>query len=172
MENSLLDILDVIGTWVSSIGTVGAVITSLWIANSSNKAKLKVSATASYIIDTKSKDKPLVCLINILNIGKKPVTITCLGWEIGTGKKKKTFFQKTSDSILEEIPKTLMESQDLSIGINGNGNWLQNMANLLKDYDLKTMKLVVATNLGESFKAEVDQNLINEILKQQRKNGS
>lgn len=170
MENSLLDILDVIGTWVSSIGTVGAVITSLWIANNSNKAKLKVSASASYIIDTKSKDKPLVCLINIVNVGKKPVTITCLGWEIGRGKKKKSFLQNTNGSILEEIPKTLMESQDLSIGINfnGSGNWLQNMANLLKDYDLKTMKLVVATNLGESFKAEVDQSLINEILKLQK----
>ena len=170
MENSLLDILDVIGTWVSSIGTVGAVITSLWIANSGNKAKLKVSATASYIIDTKSKDKPLVCLISVINIGRKPVTVTCLGWEIGKRKKKKTFLQKTNDAILGEIPKTLMESQDLSIGIYSSGNWFQYMANLLKDYDLKTMKLVVATNLGESFKAEVDQSLINEILKLQIEN--
>lgn len=170
MENSLLEILNVIGTWISSIGTVGAVITSLWIANNGNKAKLKINATASYIIDTKSQDKPLVCLINIVNIGKKPATITCVGWEVGRGKKKKTFLQKTSNSMLEDIPKTLMESQDLSIGINfnGTGNWLQNMANLLKGHDLKTMKLVVATNLGESFKAKVDQSLIEEILKQQK----
>jgi hypothetical protein len=169
MEVTTLNILNVIGTWIAAIGTVGAVITSLWLASSNNKVKLKISANSSFLIIPGIPHKE-VCRINIANIGIRPIKINNIGWHIGKGKKKIQLLQKTNGSTIDTIPKTLMEHEDISIDIdfisenvNKNVNWIENMARLAMKHNINTLQIIVTTNIGEIFKAKVNKSLINSI---------
>jgi len=171
MEVSTLNILDVIGTWIAAIGTVGAVITSLWLASSNNKVKLKISANTSFLVIPGVSGYTEVCLINIANIGTRPIKINNIGWYIGKGKKKIQLIQNINGSTTGTIPKTLMEHEDISIDIafvNNNVNWIADMAQVAKGYDINTLQVVVTTNIGKTFKAKAGESLINSIKEKKK----
>jgi hypothetical protein len=172
MEVTTLNILDVIGTWIAAIGTVGAVITSLWLASNSNKVKLKISANTSFLVIPGVSGHKEVCLINIANIGTRPIKINSIGWYIGKGKKKIQLIQNTNGSTTGIIPKTLMEHEDISIDIafinNNNVNWIEGMAKLASKHDINTLQIVATTNIGITFKEKADESLINSIKEKQK----
>lgn len=168
METSTVDIWNAVGTWISGLGTIGAVITSLWLANNNNKIKLKIKVNSSILIDTFTKEKQEVCHIEIVNICTRNVKINAIGWEIKRGKIKQNFYQKTDGSLSAKLPLTLNEGEDISIALDfKHGDWLKSMAKHLKGYDIKDLKLIVVTNI-ENFKCNIDNSLI-EALKQERK---
>lgn len=170
MEVTTLQVLDVIGTWVAAIGTVGAVITSLWLSFNSNKEKLKINASVRIMSDNKTLLRHLLCIINIVNIGIRQSKINAIGWEIGNGKDKKTFWQNTQDSLSDYVPKTLHEGEEANILINCNGEveWLTEMAKNTKGYKEEDLKVVVVTAI-DTFKVKVDNSLITELKKERKR---
>ena len=171
MEVTTLNILNVIGTWIAAIGTVGAVITSLWLASSNNKVKLRISANSSFLVIPGVSSHKEVCLINIANIGTRPIKINNIGWYIGKGKKKIQLIQNTNGSTTGTIPKTLMEHEDISIDIafiNNNVNWIEDMAKLASKHDINTLQIVATTNIGITFREKADSSLINSIKEKQK----
>lgn len=171
MEVTTLNILNVIGTWIAAIGTVGAVITSLWLASSNNKVKLRISANSSFLVIPGASGHKEVCLINIANIGTRPIKINNIGWYIGKGKKKIQLIQNTNGSTTGTIPKTLMEHEDISIDIafiNNNVNWIEDMAKLASKHDINTLQIVATTNIGITFREKADSSLINSIKEKQK----
>ncbi|KAB7881234.1 hypothetical protein [Poseidonibacter ostreae] len=170
MEATTLQIVDVVGTWIASIGTVGAVITSLWIANNSNKVKLNVSASARVLIDSTRNGNPSLCYISIVNIGNKIAKINSIGWKIKRGKNKQEFFQNTNGSIADKVPLTLQEGDDATITIefNGEANWLESITKAIQGYSIKDLKLVVVTNT-ENFEVFIDESLVKEIMKERKR---
>jgi len=167
MEATTLNVLDVVGTWIAAIGTVGAVITSLWLSINANKEKLKIKASARILIDSSRNDRPMLCMIEIVNIGNKQSKINTIGWEIGKGKKKKSFWQNTNGSIADKLPKTILEGEEatFTVDFNSEAQWLNKMANNLKEHNIKDLKVVVCTST-ETFKVRIDDSLAKEINKE------
>lgn len=89
MEETNLQLWNVIGTWVASIGTVSAVITSLWFSRQQNRIRLKISAGARMVFTPGSEHQPMYCIINVVNIGDRPAKITGISWQFGRFKNKK-----------------------------------------------------------------------------------
>ncbi|WP_152057710.1 hypothetical protein [Aliarcobacter butzleri] len=165
METTTLEIIDVIGTWIAAIGTVGAVITSLWFSLNANRDKLKIKASAMLQGSIPKKEPPLLlCVITIVNIGNIQSKINVIGWEIGRGKKKKTFIQNTNGSIQDNTPKILQQGEEAIITFECNDKWLNKMAKDLKGYKTKDLKVIVSTALN-SFKTKIDNSLVIELEK-------
>lgn len=167
MEVTTLQILNVIGTWIAAIGTVGAVITSLWLSYNSNRVKLKIKADARILVDSTRQDRPMMCFIEIVNIGNKPVKINSLGWKIKRRKEKKEYFQVTRGSIADTLPLTLTEGSDATITIDftGQSQWLTKMAENIKDYKVEDLRIMAVTNI-ESFEAKIEDSLVKELKKE------
>ena len=81
MNSDILDILSVIGTWVASLGTVAAVITSLYLARAQNSIKVRVYADLRKMISNASKEMPDYLFVSVVNTGFRPVNIMNIGWE-------------------------------------------------------------------------------------------
>ncbi|MCL1127796.1 hypothetical protein [Shewanella surugensis] len=88
MDSDSLQLWSVIGTWLASIGTVSAVVTSLWLANRQGKIHLGIVAGHRQLVTKASKTVPDLCMIKIVNKGTRPAKITGIGWECGRFKKK------------------------------------------------------------------------------------
>ena len=167
MHNSVLQLWSVIGTWVASIGTVAAVITSLWLALHQNTIKLKVSAKHRFMVSPSWGSTPDCCVIFVVNIGLRPAKITQVSWQVGRGKKKKYLLQTFGFPGFEDIPKTLYEGDDVFFVIpfnykNNDDDWIfsfprelvgDNSPNLIK-----TLQVCVYTSTGKTFKNKAEKS--------------
>lgn len=88
MDLTSLQLWGVIGTWVAGIGTVAAVITSLWFAMHLNSIKLEGSASHRIAVTPGSKETPDYCFIHVVNIGLRPAKITNVSWHVGRGRRR------------------------------------------------------------------------------------
>lgn len=173
MEQSTLQLWDVIGTWVASIGTVSAVITSLWLAYHQSKLKLKVASGIRQLITPGSDHIPEYCVINVVNTGSKPAKITNISWEAGRFKDKKCLIQLFGYPGFDSIPKVLAEGEEANfmVPLRENGDqedWIVRFSiNLLKDNPriVSSLKACVHTSVGQSFKVRAEKALIDELAK-------
>ena len=170
MEATTLQVYDVIGTWIAAIGTVGAVITSLWLSFNSNKVKLKIDTSASILIHPSIQERGMHCIITISNIGTRPVTIKGIGWEIQRGNEKKNFIQMTWTTTKGNLPLFLQEGEVTDVIIpnqNEDGFWFTQMAKETKGFLVQDLKVVISTS-SNSFKVKIDDSLAKEIQKERK----
>ena len=147
-----------IGTWIAGLGTVGAVITSLYLARNSNKVKLKVSIAVGINMDTEESS----LIITIANIGNKMATLKFLNWEIDRrGHDRVNFFNKY---LLANIPLVILEGEEKDIYLDYN-HWLNEMSKSTLKYQAEDLKLVVST-IQDTFKIKIDKDLANRIMKE------
>ena len=176
-----LQLWGVIGTWVASFGTVGAVVVSLWLAYHQNAIRLRVSASLGRSVETGGGSVKRFCWIRVTNIGNRSAKIAIIAWKIGRGKAKKNFIQLFSSNryvISDDIPKILTEGEEanyyLPIGTRDEYDWSLKFVRSMKEcgYDemhLKTLKIVISTSVGRTFKAKTDVRLIQYLLEEYRK---
>ncbi|HDZ45608.1 hypothetical protein LCGC14_0097230 [marine sediment metagenome] len=172
MDTTTLQLWSVIGTWVAGIGTVGAVVTSLWFALHQNTIKLKVSAGHRILVTPGSKETPDYCSIQVVNVGLRPAKITHVGWEVGRWRNKKYMLQTFGYPGFDDVPKTLYEGEEASFMIpflysGGGEDWVVRFPKYIVGDGsprlIKTLKVSVHTSVGQSFKRKVERNLIDKI---------
>lgn len=152
-----------IGTWVAGLGTLSAVLTSLYLAKNANKIKL----VANIQVYSNIQEEQFILGITISNIGNKIANIKFINWEINKiGMLKKAFGSK---HLNYNLPKILLEGDEHKISIDLLENdWLSDITRLTNGYNIKKMKLIVHTT-QDTFEFKIDETLVNEIM-EERKN--
>jgi hypothetical protein len=163
-----IQIANTVGTWLAGIGTVAAVITSLWFSRRENKIKLAVKVSHSQIITRGQQSTPDCLFIHAVNTGVRPANITGFGWFVGRFKNKQHFVQLLGDSGSDAVPKMLNEGEEGNFFIrlardeNPTG-WIDKfIADVLQPNprkQIKTLRLMAYTSVGQNFKAKIDSNL-------------
>jgi len=174
MSETAIQLWGVIGTWVAGIGTVSAVIVSLWLAYHQGRARLIVNAGHRLIITQGSKVRPEYCVIKVVNRGNRPANITSIGWEAGRFKNKKHFVQALGTPGFDDVPKVLHEGEEANFMIpfrlNGDDkDWVVLFPKYLADPEGKTryikqLRVVVATSVGQMFRVRPEKNLVKKLL--------
>ena len=157
-----------IATWLAAIGTVSAVIVSLYVLISNRKISISITSDIYQFEGGKE------CLIiKVTNTGLRSVVINnchCIYFQIGRFKSKKFIAigtnyidQRNSSS----FPCQLTEGEVLNLVIsleNEDGNWLQNFkSEYLKGVPLSTLKVVVCPNVSKSIKTAVGNSIIKKL---------
>src|ERR1039457_2189957 len=103
-----------VGTWVSSIATIAAVITALYIATRVEKVRLKVQVGLMEIIIGDGSPFQEHLGINVTNLGERPVTVNSVGWAIGKGKKRRFAMQPLNSPHSAQYPIELAYGKSAS----------------------------------------------------------
>ena len=165
--------------WFSAIGTVSAVIVSLYLARKS-KPKLTVRVGHRIIITPGMKGPfPEYVAFSITNIGGRILKITNLGWKIGLFRwkidllKEKTAIQPTiRDELSNTIPIDLKDGEmaNYFIELKDDKNWIKHFA---KDFIesksrilLLTLRFEVYTSIGRTFSCKVEKPLLQMLIKE------
>lgn len=159
--------------WLSAIGTIMAVIVALYLARNDKQIKLKVSA--GHWIEPPNDNFPAptdYLMINVVNVGYRPVTISKIGWEIGFLFKKILFQNIVSNRLSSKLPIKLAETGDEAtycIRLYIGEVWLEKF---LTEHigafpRLKTLflKIRVDTTVGKSFRSQINKALRREMIK-------
>lgn len=172
-----LQLWQVIGTWLTGVGTVGAVITSLWFSWHQNRVKLRVVVGHRVLATPGSSDWPEYCTIRVTNIGIRPAKIVNVSWHVGRRwtlrgrRNKRNFIQTFGHAMSANVPTILQEGEEAAFMVplysdSGDG-WLEGFARDTIADDppkiLKSLRATVHTSVGQRFTTKPERNLLAKI---------
>lgn len=79
LSDYMIRVLALLGSWLAGIGSLAAVITSLWLARRSEKPHLSVKVHMKGFGATDPHNRPR-WVFSIINTGFRSVTVESLGW--------------------------------------------------------------------------------------------
>ena len=157
-----------IGTWVAGMGTVSAVIVSLYLAISERKVSLSITSEIFVFDDNNER-----IIIKISNKGSRPVIIennACIAFQAGWWKNKKNLGIGSNYIFLPNgirFPYRLDLGDCLDFGINlvnQNGNWLENFkSTFLKNRSILTLRVIVYPNASKPIKVKPGKTIIQRL---------
>ena len=176
MENVIFsketwEFINTFSPWLSAVGTLAAVLVSLYLAGRDRRIKLRISAGHRLIVSQGLPGEPSDYLaIHIVNIGHRETQITGLGWKIGLFKKQYGIQTIMRDGMSSTMPVRIRDGEEASyfIPLKGDPRWLNDfVVNFLQPNPksrLKHIKLQAFTSVGKKFETKIDKGLQNKLL--------
>ena len=164
-----INIWNAVGTWVAGIATFCAVLVSLYLAQRSERIRIKIVAGIREVYAGDGSPPEKNVQISVVNLGDRPVIINSVGWKIGTGKNARLCIQPVSGNWTHNYPKEIAHGEQASflISFKATPNWLSEFAKgFVQDVshkNLKTLRALVHTSLGQSIKATPESGLLEKI---------
>jgi len=170
MDDSTLNLVNAIGAVFSAIGTVAAVVLALYLARRDNMIRLLNSVTEGELISQTGFRS--VIMINITNIGRRPVQVNSLSWRLGFIKKR-FYFIKLDQNDLDNhpLPKKLEDGDQAQYFISFQdfkkimGDIIPGLTWIRRNHVSISMKLLVHTSAGKTFIVKPDKILRTQIGK-------
>jgi hypothetical protein len=172
---------EAIGTWIASIGTVGAVGAAIWIARRDNAVRLRVFATVGQIAG-----QPAIPLerkhvwITATNIGRRTVTVTTVGWRSGLLRydspwlARQYAMQQVGPLIGPQLPLKMQDGDSASWMIPLD-EWLDGVEKLIASprwLGLRTMYVQAFSSTGDVVSVRVSSSLREKIARAIASKGS
>jgi hypothetical protein len=167
MNETTYKLLVVAGSWLAGVGSLAAVITSLWLARRSNIIRLGIRASHVQIVTPGESDSPDYVQINIVNKGLRPAKITGVGWQVGI-LRKIHLVQLFGDVNSDQLPKMINEGEEVNLFVKFHAqydgdDWIVRFPQkaLLPNYRwrLMNLKVVAFTSVGQTFKKKIEKTL-------------
>ncbi len=178
MEKAIFDketwkFINTFAPWLSAIGTIAAVVVSLYLARQGSSIKLNITAGHRLRATPGIKGPyPEYLVINIVNIGYRDVQITNIGWKIGFFKKQMQHAIQLiePDGMSSPLPVWLKygEQANYFIPLGLKREWLENFIKDFYKYHTKSRvkhtKVWVSTSLGKTLESTIEDGLQKIIL--------
>lgn len=170
MEIETLSWINAIAAISSAIGTIAAVIVALYLARRDEMLRLRASVARGDVIS--KIDSRSVVMINISNIGRRPVQITSLGWRIGFAKKRHYFLKlDENDPDNHPLPNKLGDGDQAHYFISAPDfdrlmdeiidglSWMQ------RNFVARSMRFLIHTSAGKVFVVKPAKDLRTHVMK-------
>jgi hypothetical protein len=163
------EIINSFANWLAAIGTIAAVIVSLYLANRSmHKARLSVGLRI-LVGPGSTKPYPQYVVFNIVNVGERPLRITNIGWRTGLWKKRHAL-QLFEESMSSKLPVDLTQGETAQWFVPTTAPdepWSSYFARgFLSQHPriaLRTLRGQAFSSLGHIFEAEPEPDLISKL---------
>jgi hypothetical protein len=151
------DLYNGLGTWLSAIGSLAAVIVALYLSSRSTRYKAKVSVTPVTMFSVADGDYVRRFLqFTVVNTGERPFRVEQLGWRSGLFSKHYVvqLFDREQSS---PLPVELVHGQKAHwmIPTDAGRSWYQIIAEKLLIesgmWPIATLKATFHTTVGEAF---------------------
>jgi hypothetical protein len=169
ISKSQWELYNSFAVWLSAIGTLAAVITSLYLAKYKSKPRAKLHTAIVSLIEPGAGDNyPEFLVIRIVNTGDRNIMVTQIGWRTGLFKKRFAvqMFDHTNSS---PIPIELLHGHEAQwfIPLDNKEAWFMQFAKkmLMPDYRLScfTLRAQVFTSINRIFEKKPSLNIISEL---------
>lgn len=158
-----IEFLSMIGTWVASIGTLGAVIVSLYLALANATVSLNIKDCFAYAINTFNGTDDKFYHVKIINLSDKSVTIDQVG--IKLHNKQVLIVPITGNLLTTQLPKSILYGENVIWSISTQ-DLLKEWIPIIKENnwsikDIKKWRIIVSTSIGQNFEKKICKDLIN-----------
>ena len=157
--------------WLSAIGTIAAVIATIYFARRGHRISLKISAGHRLIIGQGTPEPfPEYLTIKVVNTGYRDTNITNIGWKVGLFKKRYAVQNIVQNTISSKLPILLREGDEANyyIPIDKETNWLENFCDrMLKPHPrihVHFIMIWVSTSVGKNFGSKIEPGLKEKLM--------
>ena len=155
-SDETLKVIDALGSWVSGIGTLGAVIISLYLAREAGRIKYRASVGIRRIVQQGNPNRPEYITVHVTNIGSKPIRVTNFSWKWGVFRRKYAL-QMFRTGISADPPVNLEEGQEHTFFIpiqyqdrDWFTEWRKSFENgFWQKWEIASLRGVVHTSVGQ-----------------------
>ena len=161
---------------LTAIGTLGAVIVSLWLALRDTRVRLRVDAGIAKIllerqIYERVSQEPDFVIITVTNIGRRVVTVTGLIWKSRLIRSRVVFQMPGEAPLSAQIPARLQDGDQVSFSVPLEVLASAKQSALFKGLiprprwlTVRFLRMLVRTSTGEFVSAPLDKELRNWFL--------
>nr|WP_320165904.1 hypothetical protein [uncultured Methylophaga sp.] len=156
--------------WFSAIGTISAVILSLYLARRDKNVRLEVSAGHRLIISPgDSEPFPEYLSIYVVNVGHREAQLTNIGWKVGIFKKRYAVQSTINDGLSSPLPVRLKDGEEAKylIPLNDENDWLKDFIEKMLSPNPKIQsrfaRIQAFTSIGKTFESKIESSLIKKI---------
>jgi len=150
------EFINTFADWLAGLGTLAAVITSLYLACASRRIRLHVTVGHKTVIEPLySGPLPEYISIEVTNMGPRVVYITGLEWRGGILRTIEGSQVPPNNDLSSPIPVKVADSQQVRwmIPLDSDGNFISNFAQIfltpwLWRIQLRAMRVYVLTSTG------------------------
>ncbi len=165
-------LLEVLGTWISGIGSLLAVIVALYLALSERAVRLKVTAGYRLVMTSGLGKDGEVIDITVANIGARDVVVTNVLWSWGILRRQYavqvTGSAMDSLRIHQRLEPGHRGSFYIDVDPKDDDNWIRRFAKNLPKYLRKLwvrrMKVGISTAVGKTVWAPIEMSLGKELI--------
>ena len=151
---------------MSAVGTIAAVIATIYFAWRGQRIRLKISAGHRLIVGQGTpKPFPEYLCIRVVNIGYRDTNIKSIGWEVGLFNKRYAVQNIVQNQYSSKLPVLLREGEEANyfIPIDKEANWLEKFCqDMLMPHPrihVNFIKIWVTTSVGKTFESKIESNL-------------
>jgi hypothetical protein len=166
ITESQWELINSFANWLAALGTIGAVIVALYLANRSTYPRAKITIGQRLIIESGSQETPEYIFFQIVNIGQVPLNIVQIGWKTGFFNKRYAI-QLYEPTLSGKLPIEISHGQEAQWFIPmkvKNEPWTEHFAKgfLLPNWRLSNFFLrgLIHSSLGVKFTAKPENSLI------------
>lgn len=173
LDEETLRILEVIGVWVASIGTVAAVIVSLWLARRDGTIRLQISVSPVLHVGSVTGAMTEYVEIKVLNVGLRKAQVNGIGWHSGLLRRgpcpRKRYLQLPGKPPSSTLPVELSDGQTavfllpkhLDRGVSWYSDFLPGVADTW--LRRRTLRILAWTSAGKVFSARPSPAFMDEV---------
>lgn len=168
-----LRILEVLGVWVASIGTLAAVVVSLWLARKGYAIRLRPRVSHRIYVPPGGASHSEVILIEVTNKGLRQAQLMGLGWRTGLfsfGPCRRREAYQTVDVRVgnSSLPVELSDGQVAIYMIPATAatgeDWYAGLAEIAGSWlRRRTLRLLAWTSTGEMFTARPESSFMKQL---------
>jgi hypothetical protein len=168
------NVANVIGTWVSGIGTLTAAGLALYLANRANSQRAAFKVQLVHLVSSApmpDRGKPFVQFL-IVNTGERPLTVEQIGWRAGRFRNVRIAIQTLSGVTGDSpLPVTLEHGQTarwlIRLDEKYPSAWERELIKAVFDdpgrMRLSTLRGVAYTTIGTRFVATPAKGIIRRL---------
>jgi len=154
--------------WLSAVGTISAVVFSLYLAAKNGRREAKLSAGVRLLAISGAENHPEMINFHLVNTGDKSFYITAIGWYFGRKRNRSHFIQLHDRTMSSALPVSVQPGEAAHWCFEtGSNDWFGKMAETLgADWksNLKSLRAIASTTTGEDYICEPEQNLISKLV--------
>lgn len=156
-----------VADWVSGLGSLSAVITALYLANYSQRIRLRGHAGLRMVV---GGGEPAISIISfsVTNTGNRPTVINNISMRVGFFKKKYAIITTSREIHSSPMPCPLSDGEEANwnIPIGEKKVWLVDLCSkfILTPSDVRTLKFRIHTTNGGHISLKLELSLRKELL--------
>lgn len=174
IDKSTWEFINSFSDWFSAIGTIAAVVVSLYLARGQSKLQLRITAGHRLMAGLGTGHFPDYLYISIVNTGFRKALVTGIGWKVGVFRKRYAIQITDKSPWSSPVPVELTDGQEAQylVPFAGEADWLNAFA---KDFLGKHPVLLsrfgtlqVFTSVGKTFQKRIEGNLREKLIEAAR----
>ena len=166
------ELINSFSNWLAALGTIAAVVVSLWLAARATRLKCRASVGHRIVIEQGAKGSfPEIVVFSIVNTGERSIRTTSIGWRVGFLRWRRDAVQMFDHTQSSAMPVELNHGQEAQwvfpLQLDDQG-WLSKFPKKMLTphfrFQSVTLRACFVTSIGKTFLIKPERGLLNRLV--------